>query len=71
MSENKTIVDYSSYPGLCKIKAVEYITRTLRAGGRGYLVKESLGLELIRAIRVIHMGGLYLSHNIKGYHFEN
>jgi DNA-binding NarL/FixJ family response regulator len=42
----------------------EYIYRALKAGARGYLLKDSAGTELIRAIRAVHNGQRYLSQKI-------
>ncbi len=42
----------------------EHVYRALRAGARGYLLKESAGLEVVRAVREVHDGGLYLSQKI-------
>ncbi len=38
-----------------------YVRMTLRAGGSGYLLKESAAEELLSAIRVVAGGGLYVS----------
>jgi DNA-binding NarL/FixJ family response regulator len=37
-----------------------YVQRLLQAGCRGYLLKRSAAEELVRAIRTIHEGGVYL-----------
>jgi DNA-binding NarL/FixJ family response regulator len=37
-----------------------YVQRMLQAGTRGYLLKRTAAEELIRAIRAIHAGGVYL-----------
>jgi DNA-binding NarL/FixJ family response regulator len=42
----------------------EYITRALRAGARGYLLKESAGGDVIDAVRAVHAGQRYLSEGI-------
>ena len=42
----------------------EYITRALRAGARGYLLKESAGDDVIDAVRAVHGGRRYLSEGI-------
>lgn len=39
----------------------EYITRSLKAGAAGYLTKESIGDELIRAVEKVAAGGKYIS----------
>ena len=42
----------------------EHIFRALQAGARGYLLKESAGLEVVEAVRAVHAGRRYLSHKI-------
>lgn len=42
----------------------EHVFRALRAGARGYLLKESAGVEVIKAVRAVHNGQRYLSHKI-------
>ncbi len=42
----------------------EHVYRALRAGARGYLLKESAGLEVVKAIRYVYDGWLYLSPKI-------
>ncbi|MCX8061049.1 MAG: response regulator transcription factor [Anaerolineales bacterium] len=42
----------------------EHILRALRAGARGYLLKESAGDEVIQAVRSVAEGNLYLSQQI-------
>lgn len=42
----------------------EYVLRALRAGARGYLLKESAGVEVIQAVRAVYDGRRYLSHKI-------
>ena len=42
----------------------EHIHRALRAGARGYLLKESAGKEVVEAIRAVHGGHRYLSERI-------
>jgi two-component system, NarL family, invasion response regulator UvrY len=39
----------------------EYITRSLKAGAAGYLTKESIGDELVRAVEKVAKGGKYVS----------
>jgi DNA-binding NarL/FixJ family response regulator len=41
-----------------------YIVRALRAGARGYLIKETAGLEVVDAVRAVHRGERYLSQRI-------
>lgn len=42
----------------------EYIFRALQAGAYGYLVKDSVGTEVVDAIRAVHRGSHYLSEGI-------
>jgi DNA-binding NarL/FixJ family response regulator len=42
----------------------EHIFRALQAGARGYLLKESAGVEVINAVRAVHSGRRYLSQKI-------
>ncbi|NLG50241.1 MAG: response regulator transcription factor [Chloroflexi bacterium] len=42
----------------------EHVYRALRAGARGYLLKESAGSEVVKAMRQVYDGGLYLSPKI-------
>jgi len=42
----------------------EYIFRALQAGAYGYLVKDSVGTEVVDAIRTVHRGSHYLSECI-------
>lgn len=42
----------------------EHIYRALQAGARGYLLKESAGLEVVKAVRRVHAGRRYLSEAI-------
>ena len=39
----------------------EYIARSLKAGAAGYLTKESIGDELVRAVEKVAAGGKYVS----------
>jgi DNA-binding NarL/FixJ family response regulator len=43
-----------------------YVQRVLAAGARGYLLKRSAAEELVRAIRAVHDGGLYVDPAIAG-----
>ncbi len=40
------------------------VEKALRAGARGYLVKESAAEEIARALRVVHRGQYYLSPSV-------
>jgi DNA-binding NarL/FixJ family response regulator len=42
----------------------EYIFEALKAGVKGYILKESAGEELVKAIRWVHSGHHYLSQEI-------
>ncbi|MBC8332949.1 MAG: response regulator transcription factor [Anaerolineae bacterium] len=42
----------------------EHIFQALKAGAKGYLLKESSGLEIADAIRRVHTGGRYMSETI-------
>ena len=41
------------------------VSRALKAGARGYLVKESAAEEIVSALRTVHGGGKYVSSSIK------
>ena len=41
-----------------------YILRSLKAGARGYLLKESLGTEVIEAIRAVSQGRSFLTRKV-------
>ena len=51
--------------------ASEHILRALRAGARGYLLKESAGKEVIQAVRTVYGGGRYLSGKISDNLIDN
>jgi RNA polymerase sigma factor (sigma-70 family) len=42
----------------------EHIFRALQAGARGYLLKESAGAEVVKAVLAVHAGRRYLSGKI-------
>jgi DNA-binding NarL/FixJ family response regulator len=44
--------------------SAEYVHRALRAGARGYLLKESVGREVILAVRRVVAGQRYLSERL-------
>jgi len=44
----------------------EYLQRALKAGARGYLLKDSAGAEVIAAIHALHEGKSYFSQKIIG-----
>jgi DNA-binding NarL/FixJ family response regulator len=41
--------------------STEYVYRAFAAGAVGYVVKNSVGVEVISAVRLVHMGRRYLS----------
>jgi len=41
-----------------------YVYRALKAGAKGYLIKETAGLEVVDAVRAVHRGERYLSQRI-------
>ena len=41
-----------------------YVYRTLKAGAKGYLIKETAGLEVVDAVRAVDHGERYLSQRI-------
>jgi two-component system, NarL family, response regulator NreC len=41
-----------------------YVFRALKAGAKGYLLKETAGLEVVDAVRAVHRGERYLSQRI-------
>jgi RNA polymerase sigma factor (sigma-70 family) len=41
-----------------------YVSRALKAGARGYLIKETAGLEVAEAVRAVHHSERYLSQRI-------
>jgi DNA-binding NarL/FixJ family response regulator len=42
----------------------EHVFQALEAGARGYLLKESAGIEVVAAVRAVHAGHRYLSQRI-------
>jgi RNA polymerase sigma factor (sigma-70 family) len=49
----------------------EHVFRALQAGARGYLLKESAGVEVINAVRAVHAGRRYLSEKISDQVIDN
>jgi two-component system, NarL family, response regulator NreC len=41
-----------------------YVFRALKAGARGYLIKETAGVEVVEAVRAVYRGETYLSQRI-------
>ena len=46
--------------------SAEHIFRALKAGAKGYLLKESAGQEVVNAVRAVHAGRRYLCQKISG-----
>ena len=42
----------------------EHVSRALRAGARGYVVKDAKGIELVEAVKTVSAGRRYLSHRV-------
>ncbi len=51
--------------------ASEHIFRALKAGVKGYLLKESAGVEVVQAVRAVQKGGRYLSQKISDQVINN
>jgi DNA-binding NarL/FixJ family response regulator len=49
---------------LSMLSTTEHIFRALQAGVRGYLLKESAGIEVVNAVHAVHDGHRYLSEKI-------
>jgi len=49
----------------------EHIFRALEAGARGYLLKESAGIEVVKAVRAVHARRRYLSQKISDTAIED
>jgi DNA-binding NarL/FixJ family response regulator len=45
-------------------KEEEYIFRALKSGASGYLNKESIMTELVKAVEKVHRGGKYISESV-------
>jgi DNA-binding NarL/FixJ family response regulator len=43
-----------------------YVNQALKAGARGYALKRTAPANLVRAIRAVHVGGLYLDPAVEG-----
>jgi DNA-binding NarL/FixJ family response regulator len=56
---------------LSMYSASEHIFRALRAGVKGYLLKESAGIEVAKAVRAVYKGGRYLSQKISDQVIDN
>jgi len=42
----------------------EHVSRALRAGARGYVLKEAAGIEVVNAVHAVHSGHHYLSQKL-------
>ena len=63
------------YPGVCVLvlsmhDETIYSERVLRAGGRGYIMKQEGGKVLVQAIRQVLKGQVYLSERMSAKVFE-
>jgi DNA-binding NarL/FixJ family response regulator len=46
--------------------SLEHVREALKAGAHGYLLKKSAGMEVVEAVRAVHVEGAYLSQKIAG-----
>lgn len=51
--------------------STEHVQRALKAGAVGYLLKQSAGMEVIKAVRAVSEGKRYLSEKIAEVLFDN
>lgn len=49
---------------LSMYSTTEHISRAFKAGARGYILKESAGTDIIKAIRTVHTGKYYVSEAV-------
>lgn len=49
----------------------EHVTRALKAGARGYVLKESAGIEVVKAVRAVFAGHHYLSQKLSDQLIDN
>ncbi len=49
---------------LSMYSTAEHIARAFQAGALGYVLKESAGLEVVKAVRAVHSGSRYVSQKI-------
>ena len=49
----------------------EHVTRALKAGARGYVLKESAGIEVVKAVRAVFAGHHYLSQKLYDQLIDN
>lgn len=52
-------------------KTAEHIYRALKAGAKGYVLKESAGQEVVSAVRSVYAGHRYLSRRIEETVIDN
>ena len=45
--------------------STEHISRALKAGARGFVLKESAGKEIVKAVQTVHLGQRYLCDKIE------
>lgn len=51
--------------------STEHVQRALSAGAVGYLLKQSAGTEVIKAVKAVHAGKRYLSEKITDILFDD
>jgi len=51
--------------------STEHVQRALSAGAVGYLLKQSAGTEVIKAVKAVHAGKRYLTEKITDILFDN
>ncbi|MEW6600841.1 MAG: response regulator transcription factor [Nitrospirota bacterium] len=51
--------------------SAEHVHRALKAGAKGYILKESAGQEVVNAVRKVHSGQRYLSRRIEEAVIDN
>jgi len=49
---------------LSMYSTAEHIARAFQAGALGYVLKESAGLEVVKAVRAVHSGSRYVSQKL-------
>ena len=49
----------------------EHVSRALKAGCRGYILKECAGAELVEAVRAVHDGHSYMSQRVSDVMLQN
>ncbi|MCK4900332.1 MAG: response regulator transcription factor [Anaerolineales bacterium] len=48
----------------------DLIFRALKSGAKGYILKDSAGVEVVDAVRAVHAGCRYLSKKIEDEHYR-